>query len=1053
MGSKRLTFRRGFTLLAVCGLGATLAAGCSTDPAGTAIENDLDASVDATSRQDGSSQIDASGSRDAARTDAQTSADGARDAADGGLTDAATEAASPCGPGTQLCGATCVDVNLDPAHCGSCDNACSRSQVCSNGTCGVRCLGGTTLCGDRCVDTSSDRNYCGGCDSDSGATVCSDGQVCSNGTCQTTCGSGQVECGGRCIDPTTDRAFCGASLGCGVEAGSAGTVCARGQICSNGVCETSCGTGLVNCGGTCVNPRNDGTYCGATGDCAGANAGTTCSAGQLCNNGTCQFSCPQGQVVCNGTCVNPQTDRTYCGASDSCTGANAGTTCSAGQVCSNGTCQISCPQGQVACNGTCINPQTDLTFCGASGACTGGSAGTTCASGQVCSNGTCQLSCAQGQIACNGSCINPQTDRTYCGASGACTGGTVGAVCATGQVCSNGACQVSCPVGQIECNGTCVNPQSDRTYCGASGACTGGDVGTACSAGQVCSNGSCTASCGGATPNVCGTAPNTSCVNFTNDANNCNGCGNVCAAGASCTNGACACPSGTVSCGTGNTARCVDASLCSSGNFLRDCQAIKDASPFLGSGVYTIDPDGSGTGAPFQVYCDMVSDGGGWTLVLKGDGNDARFEYNQTTWTTTTTTNANYTFNTGSTDLTAQSAKFESFNTVRTGDVRAVMVTGGTTVRSLRLDIPVQSMPFPEFGSIRALFAGSKINVASPTRADWLNMIGGGGSLQPNCNDRGFNITGSPFAYSRIGIIGNEQNDCGSSDSYLGFGNGGQPCGQTNRFIGMAGACGTIPVNGVSTAAFGYIFVRPNVRTDFTGLSTQASCAAHLAQGRNRSGLYTIDPDGNGGVAAFPVSCDMTTDGGGWTIFASFTGADGETPMVGDADVNGNPLAFEHSNTTRAKKMALNAISTQSLFRRPNGAFVRLATTPFDSNLATPNAERAVATTMTVSSGQVVSAYVGYSTFNIAGGGDFGISLSPDAATCAGTTVNGFDRHSSTYRQLNCGCQRQYLYSYSLTNADGDPGYDVNTGLGAWTVTTGCDGNEGGLLVFYAAMR
>jgi hypothetical protein len=32
------------------------------------------------------------------------------------------------------------------------------------------------------------------------------------------------------------------------------------------------------------------------------------------------------------------------------------------------------------------------------------------------------------------------------------------------------------------------------------------------------------------------------------------------------------------------------------------------------------------------------------------------------------------------------------------------------------------------------------------------------------------------------------------------------------------------------------------------------------------NGVYTIDPDGSGGQAPFPVVCDMTTDGGGWTL-------------------------------------------------------------------------------------------------------------------------------------------------------------------------------------------
>ncbi|MCD4735709.1 MAG: hypothetical protein K8R53_06665 [Bacteroidales bacterium] len=43
------------------------------------------------------------------------------------------------------------------------------------------------------------------------------------------------------------------------------------------------------------------------------------------------------------------------------------------------------------------------------------------------------------------------------------------------------------------------------------------------------------------------------------------------------------------------------------------------------------------------------------------------------------------------------------------------------------------------------------------------------------------------------------------------------------------------------------------------------SCLAWLNAGYNTDGIYTIDPDGAGGLAPFDCYCDMTTDGGGWT--------------------------------------------------------------------------------------------------------------------------------------------------------------------------------------------
>ena len=49
-------------------------------------------------------------------------------------------------------------------------------------------------------------------------------------------------------------------------------------------------------------------------------------------------------------------------------------------------------------------------------------------------------------------------------------------------------------------------------------------------------------------------------------------------------------------------------------------------------------------------------------------------------------------------------------------------------------------------------------------------------SLQSGCNREGFNILSddTSMAKARIGIIGNNENDCTSCDSRIGFGTGGR---------------------------------------------------------------------------------------------------------------------------------------------------------------------------------------------------------------------------------------------------------------------------------------
>ena len=77
--------------------------------------------------------------------------------------------------------------------------------------------------------------------------------------------------------------------------------------------------------------------------------------------------------------------------------------------------------------------------------------------------------------------------------------------------------------------------------------------------------------------------------------------------------------------------------------------------------------------------------------------------------------------------------------------------------------------------SLHSLIADGNYSSTSLGRHTWKKLIGQRASLQRNCNKEGFNSRGwySTRMRARIGIISNEQQDCLSPDSSIGFGMGG----------------------------------------------------------------------------------------------------------------------------------------------------------------------------------------------------------------------------------------------------------------------------------------
>ncbi|XP_028414181.1 uncharacterized skeletal organic matrix protein 5-like [Dendronephthya gigantea] len=204
------------------------------------------------------------------------------------------------------------------------------------------------------------------------------------------------------------------------------------------------------------------------------------------------------------------------------------------------------------------------------------------------------------------------------------------------------------------------------------------------------------------------------------------------------------------------------------------------------NGVYTFQKNHSSP--PYKVYCHMTDipgcGVGGWTLVMKLDGTKKTFIYGSSLWTNKET----YAVQDGLEGLTEKESKLASYwNTPFTKICLGMSYNGDRKWMSFNYTAT----------SLYSVIADGQFRATTAGRAAWKSLIADS-SLQKNCDREGFN---NEYRHSRmrIGLVANNEEDCNSCDSWLGYG-AGRTCGNVARHQ---------PDNGdKNLAAFGYILAQ-----------------------------------------------------------------------------------------------------------------------------------------------------------------------------------------------------------------------------------------------------
>ncbi|KAL9953464.1 hypothetical protein ACROYT_G040886 [Oculina patagonica] len=214
-------------------------------------------------------------------------------------------------------------------------------------------------------------------------------------------------------------------------------------------------------------------------------------------------------------------------------------------------------------------------------------------------------------------------------------------------------------------------------------------------------------------------------------------------------------------CTTG-THNCTDDDLCNNmeGSFNCTSLSCKDGS-FNENKAYELKIGSQ----KIKVYC-VVSNigmgpcgGGGWTLVMKIDGTKETFKYSSDLWTN------NETFNLagGESGFDFQETKLPTYwSTPFSKICLGMKIPGEATTNFIVINQAADSL--------YSLIADGQHRPTSLGHDTWKTLLASQNRLQRNCNREGFNAHVTVNLKARIGIYGNNEDDCNTCDSFVGFG-------------------------------------------------------------------------------------------------------------------------------------------------------------------------------------------------------------------------------------------------------------------------------------------